>query len=813
MSGKPTETTFQAIRRHLRNGYVILTERGATALFGAAMREAAKIVDSPVGVFLDPRDIRRDGPALVRSQGLRAATGAVLRQIAAEYDPPLGRSKNPVNEAMRASAIRYHYTYELTLPDGVIPARRPTNDVDFALEVPFAFPARPQGAGAIAAIVHAFYPNELQAALSRLQHVPRRVDLFVSTDSEEKRGDIARQTIGWTKGSVDIRVMPNRGRDVAAKFVGFRDVYERYDLFVHLHIKKSPHGGAPLARWRDYLFDNLIGSPETAASILSLFDDPKMGIVFPQHLFEIRGILNWGYDYDLARGLMQRMGVEIDKNLVLEFPSGSMFWGRSAAIRPLLELGLTFEDFPEEAGQVDGTIAHAIERIVLMQAESAGFEWMKVVQRDLYPLPATVLPVTAPADIARHRLKVFQPCLCDVDAEQPPFARTQREYRPMSAYPSRNAHPRLTLVVPTVNPQQAFGGVATAIKLLRDWGQELGPDYDRRIVVTDAEIEADGYASLPDFTPTPFTQSLDETTSSIVDAKERAGGRLDIRARDIFVASAWWTVDIVRGLERDRARFHGGARPFVYLIQDDEPYFDGWGSRHALAESTYAHGESTIAVVNSEELFAIMTAKHRFAHSFCVPYALNESIAARLEPRSRECTILVYGRPTVARNCFEIICEALTRWQQRDPIRASRWRIVFLGEAFETGLAYPVQNATVEGKVSLDAYADHLNRAAVGISLMVSPHPSYPPLEMAEAGVLTIANDYAGKDLRARFPDIVALRGLHPAELADAIYRAVSRAEPLIGKIAPRCVGAAPPSDAVVATPQVIAALLREAFV
>ena len=36
---------------------------------------------------------------------------------------------------------------------------------------------------------------------------------------------------------------------------------------------------------------------------------------------------------------------------------------------------------------------------------------------------------------------------------------------------------------------------------------------------------------------------------------------------------------------------------------------------------------------------------------------------------------------------------------------------------------------------------------------MLSPHPSYPPLEMAEAGVTTITNCYGGKDLRRRFPE------------------------------------------------------------
>jgi len=407
---------------------------------------------------------------------------------------------------------------------------------------------------------------------------------------------------------------------------------------------------------------------------------------------------------------------------------------------------------------------------------------------------------------------VFQPCLCDVDAELPPFARTQREYRPIASYPSRAERPRLNLVLPTINPQQAFGGIATALKLFSDWTACLGPDYDRRIIVTDAEIEAEAYSSLPGFTPTPFTQSLDQSQSCIVDAKERAGGRLDLRAREVFVATAWWTVDTVRALERDRARTFGERRPFVYLIQDDEPNFDGWGSRCVLAESTYRHRDETIAVLNSEELYATMLEKHDFAHAFCLPYELNQLIASRLAPQPRERTILIYGRPTVARNAFEVVCSALKSWQQRDPIRASRWRIVFLGESFEEPLAYPVQNASVEGKVSLEAYADHLNRAAVGVSLMVSPHPSYPPLEMAEAGVLTIANSRPGKDLRSRCPEIVSIDDLTPSTLAAAIEQAVATMEPRIGMIVERRVLLKPPPTGPRADPHVIASVLRDAL-
>ncbi|MBM3563427.1 MAG: hypothetical protein FJX48_09855 [Alphaproteobacteria bacterium] len=812
MTEKKSETRLQWTRRHLRNGYIILTTRGAVALYGAAMRELAKLIDSPVGVFLAPRDLLRDGPRFLREQGLRAACGAVLRQIAAQYDPPLGRRRNPINDPLRQAAISYYYSYELTKPDGVVPSRRPVNEMDFALETPFAYDASPERARSIVAIVHAFYPDVLPLVIEKLGNVPGALDLCISTDTEEKKDAIEKVCADWRKGKVLIRVCPNRGRDIAAKFFGFRDVYADYELFIHLHTKRSPHGGEALARWRDYLLDNLLGSEAIVRSILSLFDDPRLGIVFPQHLFELRGILNWGYDYDLARLLLKRINVEIDKNLTLEFPSGSMFWGRTAAIRPLLDLDIDFADFPQESGQVDGTLAHAIERCVLMIAESRGFEWLKVAQRDLYPMGHTLLTVRSPEEVVKHRLKVFQPSLACVDSNFHPYATLIAETRPLLSYPSRNERPRLTLLTPTVNPQQTFGGIATAMKLFSKLLTELGDAFDARIVVTDADIEADAYAALPGYTPAPYAASLDDETAALIDANEREGGRLNLRANDFFFATAWWTAEFALSKERDRARYFGGARPFIYLIQDDEPNFYGRGAKSCLAEATYQCGDQTIAIINSEELFSVMTEKYRFREAFYVPYELNERIRERLANVPREPTMLVYGRPAVARNAFELICAALIIWQQRDPIRASRWNIVFLGEDFPDSLLYPVQNATVGGKARLDDYADYLNRALVGVSLMVSPHPSYPPLEMAEAGLATITNAFAGKDLRRRFDNIVSPARLDPMSLADAIEGAVRRVEPFVGAIIARQCHSEPPADATrVFDPRAVAATLRQA--
>ncbi len=802
------------IRALIADALRILKDRGFSSVTAEGFLELAKSLDpSGLGCATTSswvEDFRRTR----KTYGEKAALASVLRYLAAISDPLAGMSSSSrmAHPATRKFREVYEYTYSLVGGDKVVPSRRPKNEVDYALEVPFGFASTANQDRVVAAIVHCFYPEVLQDMLGYFSYIPAKVDLYLSTDTPEKAADIERICArSWSKGGFEVRVFPNRGRDVAPKLVGFRDIYEHYDIFLHAHTKKSPHGGEPLSGWRDYLLASLCGSEEIAASALKLFDDPQVGIVFPQHLFELRGILNWGYDFDDAKKLLGRMGIQLDKDRVLEFPSGSMFWGRSAALKKLLDLDLSFEDFPEEAGQIDGTLAHAIERSILFAAERAGYEWRKVIRRDLYPLAATVLPVACEADLAQLRTVVYRPVLGRVDTSVLPSERAIPETRAILTYPSRNPRPRINLLTPTINPSQMFGGVSTAVKVFTDIAQSLGDDHDRRIVATCAPIRAEAVEAFGDYELSSPGPSLDLTSRTLLDVYDRTAGRLDLRDADVFVATAWWTARFAFEFNETRRAMGLTPHPVIYLMQDDEPYFYGWSSKWALAEATYNRPEETIAIINSEELYSVMQNKYNFPKSFVLPYEINQSIKAGLRPTKRERTILIYGRPSVTRNAFEVLLDGIFIWQQRNPVLASQWNIVSLGEAYPGEWAYPVQNFSVTGKASLSEYSACLSSAAVGISLMLSPHPSYPPLEMAEAGLITVTNDFPGKDLARRYPNVISVKLLEPNEIALAIECAVSRAEELVVGVASlgsETTAPARPSGAVY-SPSRVADLLR----
>ncbi|WP_369653400.1 rhamnan synthesis F family protein [Variovorax sp. V213] len=656
---------------------------------------------------------------------------------------------------------------------GIVNAIRPDPRVDFSIAIPFDAEIA-STVEHVAVVAHLYYEEYASEIFGLLKNFPVRYSLFISVANEA--GKLAVQEAIGESGLLPeetvIRIFPNKGRDIAPKIVGFADVYGRFEYVLHIHSKRSPHNGV-LNGWRSHLLDHLLGSPEIVRSNLALLSRPNMGMVFPMHFKPVRGSLNWGYDFPLARELLQRAGIVLSRDLTLEFPSGSMFWARSSALRKLLALNLSFDDFGTEQGLVDGTLAHAIERSYLVFVEAAGFKWAKVSRRASAEPGDQLLDVYCPDDIdlgvklafrSIHASSVRQPRLLE-----------QRfgEIRPLRSYFSDVARPRLNLLIPTINPHQTFGGVATALRVFRTISERLGREWDFRLVVTDAPITSEARLLFEDYVFAEGDTMFDSDSRSIVDATPGINTSVSLRAGDHFMASAWWNATQgldLRDLQRD---FYSGHCSFIYLIQDFEPGFYPWSSRWGLAESTYLRLQRDIAIINSQQLYDYFAAHYRTGTTYLLPYEPNAQIVAAQSPRKRRNLIIFYGRPSVPRNGFELIVDGIRLWQARFPDLAAQWEIVSIGEDMPEGISTHLLNARVSGKLSLAAYGELLSEAAVGVSIMMSPHPSYPPLEMTAAGVWTITNKFTNKDLSQVASNVVNVDALDPHGIAKALTQAI----------------------------------------
>ena len=225
----------------------------------------------------------------------------------------------------------------------------------------------------IGVFVHAYYITLLPDMLARLAALPVAAHLYISTNSDAKRQGIRRMLRGGPFHRAEVRVFENRGRDIYPKLFGFADVYDRHDLVLHLHTKRSLHSTS-LQGWGAICQEQLIGSKSRMADIISSFaKDQALQMVCPLPVAPIQPAMQWLRNHCIAQELARDLHLNLPPpGTAFQFPAGSMFWARTQVLRPLLALDLKPEDFPLEEGQEDDTPAHALERILGLLARRDG---------------------------------------------------------------------------------------------------------------------------------------------------------------------------------------------------------------------------------------------------------------------------------------------------------------------------------------------------------------------------------------------------------------------------------------------------------
>jgi hypothetical protein len=324
--------------------------------------------------------------------------------------------------------------------------------------------------------------------------------------------------------------------------------------------------------------------------------------------------------------------------------------------------------------------------------------------------------------------------------------------------------PALNVLQPILSPDSMTGGPNTIV-LLAALAAESGIPV--RIVTnraghrTDPAWFAAHVASLLGRPPPPGLQ--------VAAGSEPAAPAL-VGEDDLWLATHWTTAQGIRPvLPRMRRRW------FLYLVQDFEPGFYAWSSNYALALETYAMPHR--AMINEAFLAEHLRtqgpglyADPAFLDTQCTVFepAVDRRLfhppnpsAQRSEVDNKPRRLLLYARPTNARNMLGLGLQALRAAIDQGAF-AGAWEFASIGgrgslPAIALGGGHTLRPAPW---ASYATYAESLRQADLLLCPMLSPHTSYPVLEMAACGGMVVTNVHGPKTaaaLNALSPDILGV--------------------------------------------------------
>lgn len=225
---------------------------------------------------------------------------------------------------------------------------------------------------AIAVQMHLFYEEMIPEFCKNLNCIPAPFDLLLSLPEKNKDHEqqIREQFIRLLPlmGDIYFEYVPNRGRDIAPLICSYGKKLLNYEMFCHIHTKKSDYSTINL-KWRKFILNHLFFSKEWCGALLSALENGA-GVIAPPDFIDLTEDLSgWGKNWYAAIDFAKRYlpGVNLAQDFpIIEFPQGSMFWARTDYLEDMLKLPLAYEDFPMEPIPTDGTIAHVLERFIFL---------------------------------------------------------------------------------------------------------------------------------------------------------------------------------------------------------------------------------------------------------------------------------------------------------------------------------------------------------------------------------------------------------------------------------------------------------------
>ena len=240
----------------------------------------------------------------------------------------------------------------------------------------------------IAIQAHIFYKELLFEIINKTNNIPFNFDLFITTLPDSNNKIFEQNVKNYSKATnYEILKVENKGRDILPFIKQMKNHFKKYKYLCHIHTKKSNHVFISGDGWRNYLLENLLGDTEKISRIIFDFENSeKLGFIFPEPYYDV---IKYIKNFDSINFQYHQPNIEY-MNFVLNdlfskkvagnkllFPVGDMFWAKIKSIHQIFKI--KFKSlFPDELGQINGTIMHAIERIWLYLVKKNGYYYKTI---------------------------------------------------------------------------------------------------------------------------------------------------------------------------------------------------------------------------------------------------------------------------------------------------------------------------------------------------------------------------------------------------------------------------------------------------
>ena len=361
-----------------------------------------------------------------------------------------------------------------------------------------------------------------------------------------------------------------------------------------------------------------------------------------------------------------------------------------------------------------------------------------------------------------------------------------RNIKPLTLDISERNPKRVNLLLATINFDYIFGGYIGMFNLALRLKRE---GYRTRIILHEhTEWSMEDWRRKIQKYP-GLTTLFDEV--EVISRNDRSIP-VEVSPDDRFVATNCWAAHIAHHTVQQLAETR-----FLFMAQEYEPYFLSMNSISALFQEAYTFPQVTLF---STELLQEFFRRERIG-VFANPggesdAAVFSNAIQTFNPTRDQLTrtrrrLLFYSRQEehASRNLFELGMMALAALVEDPRVDLTGWSFHGIGSmggnTLELAEGLPFE---LVPKTSLQEYIRMMPSYDVGLSLMLTPHPSLVPIEMASAGMWTVTNTLANKTadrLRAISTNLIGVRPT-VGGIVDGLAQAMAR----VGEVDERLAGA-----------------------